>query len=420
MRQTFGLSVNDFNLELSELVGTLLFKEFPITFVYSDSAGEPIMKEWVDVNDNGDVDRFFYYRTTKFLLKQFIEKKLSHQQLINSPVDGLLYFTDERQQTILTVFAIPPLQLPPDYKPDSNFYLKESDWVDVTSIDDYFELSKLADNYESAAFKSISTISKSETVNLHLLEGKGVGYGAIEPEVLGRTLIRFKKLYEDIALDSLKGKDRGTLPDKEKGKLLPLYETEVYTQIAASFGILIRPKISNYSIDNRTSFEIIVKKTFDLINKGEDIELFKEEYINHSTFTIGSLRDFMDDIYALELNIGFNWYNPKTNDQLQESLSFQKANTIITNIKTLSASRTESIERNGKFRGVYLNTGHFIFESTDGEQFTGYFDDLLKEGSQQINFIDVYSIKISRRITTEAGRQDERVADTIVSFYRVE
>ncbi|MBK9248890.1 MAG: hypothetical protein IPM69_12445 [Ignavibacteria bacterium] len=144
MTNLIGISSTILNVSIKKLIGVLLFAEFPSTIVFAGRDGEPIIKEWVDCSDNGDTDRYFYYKTTKFLLKKFIHGRISHQDLILNSTDGLLYFQDIQNSKPINHIIISCKHLPQEYTPSSNFYLQENDGVDLHRITTYFELENIS------------------------------------------------------------------------------------------------------------------------------------------------------------------------------------------------------------------------------------------------------------------------------------
>lgn len=422
MIELLGLKTSTLNLSIEKLIGSLLFAEFSTTIVYVDTNGNPIIKEWVDCSDDGEIDRYFYYKTSKHYLKNFINGHFSQQDLIINSTDGFLYFQDVRGTEIISNLVLSSSHLPNQYKPSSNFYLNESDGVDTNTIYNFFNLDDstlIIPVWDS--IKEISISKKTETLNLHLHHGKGVGFGTINTDLLGRTLIKFDKLYKDIALDFFIGKNRGDVPltPKRKEELNPFISTEIYGNIAASYSVLLRPKASNYNLFNNTSdTETIAKKVFSLISNSNQLELLQNEYILHSDFTISSYKVFLKDIYESQLKIELNWFSPTTTNEFNEELDYRSANKILDNIDNLNVLSEDDFVKKGKFRAINCDTGHFTFISTEEEQFTGYFDKLIKDGSEQITFIALFDIKIKRKIIKEPGRADAKIIDTIIAFFK--
>ncbi|ENA1815691.1 hypothetical protein ABF174_002330 [Flavobacterium psychrophilum] len=422
MINLLGIHTEKLELPPNEFVGNLLFAEFSTTVIFSDEDNNPIVKEWVDCSDDGKIDRYFYYKSSKFWLKKFINGDISHQDLILNSLDGLLHFQDESNSETSNNYILSNNYLPNQYKPSSDFFLNEDDAVEIDQIKDFFELEKVADDISiKETIKEISLAKKSETLNIHLHQGKGIGFGTVNTEILGKTLTKFDKLYRDVAFDILLGKNRGEtkLTKSKKEKFNPYVSTEVYWNIAASYSVLIRPKNSEYDLFNNTSnTEIIAQRIFLLMNNSEDSELLKEEYLQHSDFTMNSYKAFLRNIYELELNLELNWFSPTNFNELDENINFKEANTRLKIIENLNVVNNDKFTKTGKFRALNCDTGHYNFVSNDNEQFNGYFDKLIKDGSDRINFIDIYEIKVSRQIKKEPGNSEAKITDTIIAFYK--
>jgi hypothetical protein len=419
--QLQGIPTDSISLSIGELVGALLFAEFPTTIVYAGQEGLPIIKEWVDCSDEGETDRYFYYKTSKYYLKNFLAGKLSHQDLILNSVDGLLYFQDIKKGEPLSNFIISSNQLPNSYKPSGDFFLNESDGVQVSRIEQYFDLKNYSTDIAIVdKIKDISYAKKNETINIHLHQGNGVGFGTINTNVLGKTLIKFDKLYKDIGLDFFLGKTRGEVPltQKQKDDLEPYISTEIYGSLAASYSVLLRPISSRYNLFNeQPDTELIAQRVFSLISNSNKPDLLQKEYISHSDFTINSYKGFLKQIYEMELDVELNWFSPITRNEFNEGVDYRSANSILENIENLNVQTEDNFSKKGKFRAINCDTGHFIFSSNDNEQFTGYFDKQIKEGSELITFVFIYEVKISRKIIKEPGRVDAKIIDTIIAFF---
>ena len=69
-----------------------------------------------------------------------------------------------------------------------------------------------------------------------------------------------------------------------------------------------------------------------------------------------------------------------------------------------------------KFRSLDCNNWHFNFIGTGGEEYTGYFDKIIRNGTDKINFIGVYEITISRVIKKENVHKEVIIIDTIIAY----
>jgi hypothetical protein len=423
MREIKGIELQIMPYKIKEFVGTLLFAIYPTTMVFSDEDGSPIIKEWVDCSDDNQIDRFFFYKTTNKYLKQFIDGEMSHLDLINSSLEDYTVFQDIQNDKTLRTYLLSLSLIPSDYKPDSNFVFDHKDGLDVNEIVSYFGLNDLnIAKTTIGLIKDISAKNNSETIYFKLLKGKGVGYGTVNTQVFGKTLINFDKLYKNVALDSLLGNSRGeiSIDAHKNAKYVRLAETEIYGKgIAASYGFLIKP-VSPPQVDlfnGETQTQNIATKAFNLINKSMEIETLKEEYLLHSGFTIRSYTDFLDGIIKSELNIELNWFSPFNKDEFVSNIDYKSANKIVNDISSLSTTNTSEVRPKGKFRSVNCDTGLYKFTSLNEEIYSGHCDNLIKDGLVRINFIDIYEVVISRKLIKEAGKKDEITINTLMSFY---
>src|SRR5690606_201896 len=120
MENIFGITVNNSQIELSQEIGTILFAEFPTTTLYLDKNDNLIIKEWADCSDDGKVDRYFYYKTSKENVARFLANKLTHLELIRNSTDGLAYFQDDSVDQISDLIVISTSKIPKSYLPSSN------------------------------------------------------------------------------------------------------------------------------------------------------------------------------------------------------------------------------------------------------------------------------------------------------------
>ncbi len=425
MIQIIGAPYNNDFLNNLQFVGVLLFAEFPSTLVFADEFGNPIIKEWVDCSDDGAVDRYFFFLTEKYLLKNFLSGYISHYDFIKEAVDGLAYFHDVENNKIVERKVLSVNKLPKQYASSTSFFLSEKDVPDVELIKGYFKLNnEVSPNIPHAdQIKDIASSKKTETLNLHLNHGYGVGYGTVNTEILGRTLLRFDKFYKDVALDYFEGSNRGAIQmtASKKQELNPFISTEVYGNIAASYSVLLRPKATQFDMFQEVSpGEEITNKIFKLLENSSEVKLLENEYLRHSDFTINSYKEFLKNIYELQLDVELNWYSPISDNLKKQVVNYTSANKYLYNIENLNVETEDQFTIKGKFRAINCDTGHYTFINTDNEQFTGYFDKLVKEASEQINFISIYNIKINRKVIKEPGRVDARLVDTIISFYKEE
>lgn len=421
MENLIGIITNKSQIELSQEIGTILFAEFPTTTLYFDTNNNLVIKEWADCSDDGRTDRYFYYKTSKEDVARFLNNHLTHLDLIRNSSDGLVYFQDDSVNDVSDFTIVSSNKIPKSYLPSTNFVLRREDIVDFSKIDQILDLNNIDTNINlSNTVEEFAKHKKSEIYNLHIKKGNGVGFGTIKTETLGKTLIKFENLYENVALDVLIGIDRGTVDSKSKQNKHKLYytQTEVVGNLAASYSLLIRPFQSDISLfEELSSSEKIANETFALLNNSVELDKLKSEYVKHSEYTISAFKGLLKEIYSLELDIDILWVSDKKELKYRQRINYNLANKIANDIETLNKTTNDNLKKKGKFRAINCDTGHFTFISNDGEQFTGYFDKQIKEGSEQIVFTKIYEIVIQRKTIKDASKDEPQIKDSIFSFY---
>jgi len=419
-----GILFDSLPYDSLEVVGVLLFDIYPATVVFKDGTNQPIIREWADCNKDGTINRYFYYQTDRSSLKKYINRIIPHIDLINSSVENYVYFQDVKNEGIGNATLVSISSIPSNYLPQSDFYFDKNDGVDTDKIIEIFGLNDIQEPAAVIPFrvKQISKQQNSETLYIHFDNGNGVGHGTIRTRILASALSCVESLYKNMAIDYSEGIDRGDIRQNSQRalELLELTDTEIYgEQIRASYGFMIRPVntfINNFNPDKSPS-SLIADKFLNLITKSQNEEQVKQEYQSHSKFTMASYEIFLKEIYENELKMDINWYNPKSQNEITSTIDYISANKVQENIKALSFSDKKDISILGKFRAVNIETAHFIFLSTKEGRFSGKFDKTTKEGLDQVNFVDVYKLVISRSIEKRPGKED-KYSDEIVSFVK--
>ncbi len=123
MTKINGISINELPFLNLHLVGELLFEEFPVTTLYSDKSGTPIVKEWIDCDDTHD--RFFYFQTTKENLKKFINGNLSQRDFIENTADNFTFISDEKDGKSVDIKIVSSTRIPQEYLPETDNFFKK-------------------------------------------------------------------------------------------------------------------------------------------------------------------------------------------------------------------------------------------------------------------------------------------------------
>jgi rubrerythrin len=418
-----SLKIPELPFKLDKFVGTLLFHEFPSTTIFSSRDKKPIIKEWIDCNDDNTIDRFFIYETSCENLKLFLNGNLSHIDLFQSCSNKIGFIVDFQSSNILDIKVISPFSLPKDYLPNHDSYFEIDDGVDTGVVTEYFQLDNVEIDDKSNSIVSYANYKKSEIFNIHIKNGKKVSFGKIDTRLLGETLIKFDKFYKDVSLDFYLGKNRGEIKTekKELNVFLELASTEVFAADAASYSIFIKPVDTGSDLFEQTSSsEKIANAIYEFISNSENDENLKISYANYSDYVFKSYKEFLEYIIKSEMKIDLNWYNPFNEKAESKRISYIKANETINSIENLQLESSDFFERKGKFRAININTGHFIFSSISEEKYNGKFDRSIQDSIEGLNFTDLYEIRINRKTIKETGRTTPKVEDKILSYFKLE
>lgn len=420
------ISILDWPFQNIKLVGTVLFEEFGTTVIYSDNSNSVIVKEWVDCSSDGRIDRYFYYTTTKGDLKNFLTRNITHAELIKNALRGILFFEEVESARVLKRYLVYSDDLPAQYSPANDYLINEADVVDLEQIFNYFELYSFDENIvHQEQVRKLAEDNLSETFDIHIYEGFGVRHGTIESGTLSKVLNSFDHFYKEVSLDSIRGKGRGKLNLNAKGKspdrvkLLELCSTVVYSKMAASFSLLVRPMSTALSEWNEVSISAsIAHNMFLLLESSLSSDLLNEEVKKSSPYTINAYKDFVNALYDNGIAIDLDWYNPIK--KIEKRFEFSRGNSlnILENIKNLSIISTASVEAIGKFRALNLNSGNFTFVTDLGDQYSGYIENERRDGMYSINFISDFKVVIDVTISLVPGKK-EPVQTAIMSSYFV-
>jgi len=413
--QIRGRAINPFGDY--QAVGLLLYAEYPSTTLFIDNEGQPIVREWIDCYDNGRIDKYFYFKTNSNNLNLFIEGEINHRAFVKAAEGRLYYFEDINSKEIVVSSSIFTSDFPVEYYPGEVFISPE-EVVDVDEIYSTFRLYADEKNILDEQVKNIATDEGSETYNLHIREGHGVGYGKIKTDLYGRILVNFDSLFQEAAIDQFVGK--GTASKKERAKHDKYINTEVFYNIAASYSVLIKPidRLSFINSDGEedTSSGRIAQTIFNLINQSTTGKIINDRASDYSPRVINAYRTFIQNIKESGIDLDFSWYNPESRIMHSASLTHEKTTSIFSNIESLTSTTEEQLSKIGKFEHINCTTGYFGFLS--GEIINGYFDLPLREQMRQVNFVDAYEVKISRLTTLIPGKTEPRIENTLTAYFK--
>lgn len=381
-------------------IGDMLSIAYPTTIVYENDRGLPVIVEWLDENDKGDLH--LIYESNISRLTEFINGLISHLELIKSAERRQYYIfhgdIENAQFERRKYKHIDQKSLP---KPVS--YFKPELSSDYESISRFFNV-KISDQQENAEYfnvlKNHSKEQHSGLLRLHLNEGDKVGHGNVDTRALGRILMGFENLYHEVALDVIRGSDRNfkvnNLP--EGISISDMSSTEAVIQEAASFSIYLRPKTDTES--NSEKYEYIGDEIFtnvtdviSLASSKKNLESIKQEY---SSDVFGSLIAFSNVIIENKVVLDMDYFNFRSNAKSRQVIKPSEAHTIHNNVSTSVIERHDKLDSEGKFTMLNTKTGYFYFRSKEGREFSGYVSHLLREGMKMFNFQDTYAVVISQ------------------------
>ena len=263
-----------------------------------------------------------------------------------------------------------------------------------------------------------------DVLNLHLKEGKSVGFGRVDTKVLGSVLSNFEELYHEVAKDHLLGVNRDVKISLSDNRYLQeLSQTEVTRVIAASFSLLIKPKknqkrpqvIKGEKVEMDDAV-VLFEKIGGLIensNSEETIKTIKNEY---SISVFQKLQSFAQTITKNDLSININYKPSIDNEAKQFNINRISGNKIIDSVVSTSTKTEETLFVIGRYTAINCRTKHFTFISEDeSEEFAGYFDKILG-GLERLNFTATYKIKIHRTIYHDIGKKSRLPTIWILSY----
>lgn len=408
--------LNKTAFDLPTEVAALLFPEYYTTIVCIDKNNNSFIKEWVDCTDDQSVNRFLFYQTTRELLKAFIDKRITHLEFIRRSVSDTYFLIDlDEESNYHNVLLLRFNEIPADYLPEFGLSLESEDFVSPEIVYDYFNLYGIVDdtNY------NLRSNQFSNLINIHLREGEGVGFGRIDADKLGKILIGFEGLYENLAKDYYFSKNRGTKIPKKISKHLSdgNLECEVVIFESASFNVILKPKADMDGLFGDSSSDIICERALNLIAKSKNIETFNEISSQFSAYTMSSYLDFVNIVYEELINIDIKIESYKKEVFSIENLTFNEAFKIRAFYDQDSEIETDKFDLVGNFTGVNCNTGYFWFDSNDKQSYHGYLDKLISDSAYDLNFHKLYLITIERKLENKATKDSPKIHDTILAIY---
>lgn len=427
---TTGLNISVMPFNNLKFVGVLLFKEYPSTVVFSTSDGIPMVLEWVDFIDETNLDRFFIFESNLLSLKNYIDKRITHLDLIKESQNGVVVFFDNSIENPCNMYITGVDFISTEYLPSSYNYFDAEDSDDFEQIKNFFRLDEISNESNGKSIQITELVRKvnSELFHIHLNNGKHISHGRAQTDILGNTLIAFEELYYEIASDLVRGVDRvkKVNGNKAKASFERIAHTEVVISKAASYSIYLRP-ISNQLqfnvfdefVDSKstTPSEKIFQDIFELVNLTEQEETIQQvvEKYNHNVFV--KLKQFAQNIKKSDLDLDLEYYSPLSHSLLEKkNMNMVLADSILTTLSKTSITSNDKFDVKGKFTALNCNTGHFSFISYDDTEYSGYFDKLVKGTMPTLNFVDIYNIRLERNEVKNIADSEFKFTDKILAI----
>lgn len=408
-------------------VGDLLSKYYPTTVVYRDENNSPVIREWIDENDDGH-DIFLLYKVSIDTLSIYLNGIIDHLELLKSAEDGTYceYLNEVSMvpERVCVFDQIDKSALP---RKDSFFNIEDS--VDFSEIQSEFSILTLERELNVRSMDSVS--QEFPDINgffrLHINEGNNVGFGTIDTKVLGELLISFEDLYFATAQSVFSRNgiaDRLSIDDHMA--FLNSSKTEVFIQERASYSLYLKAKHAyRYSSEgNDSHYQFVTDEIFDRLNtlmlKSRDTESLSEIHTSYSSKVFKSLKQFAETVLANRLVVDFDYYNSSSDFNFEETLIPRDAHGIFTSVGNDKLVSTEEFSLIGSFSKLNTATGHFRFSSLNDQYFSGYVGSELFESMRQLNFNTNYNVRIERTKITLLGSVRDSYYSTMLSCTPVE
>lgn len=402
-------------------LGDLLSTFYPSTVLYHNGHNEPIIVEWLDEDDELEIDLYIMYKTNVEILDQFVKGIISHLDLIKSTDKSEYYkfygsiFNTKFEQ--INFNKIDKASLPKEIS-----YFNENLSSDYLSISKFFNISFPSEKEKDDYFKVLEGFSKESNTGLlriHLNEGENIAHGTVDTIVLGKLLLGFEDLYHETALDVIKGSDRKPLLKRlpEDISVIDMSSTEVYIQEAASFSIYLKSKTDAQSESEK--YEYVSDEIFSNINEiiclssdKKKLESIKSSF-NPKVFD--SLSNFSEIILENKVTLDLEYFNSNSDKKLTQSIKPSTAHTIHNNIVSFTKEENTTIKLKGRFTMLNTKTGYFVFHSTGQGEISGYVSDLIKDSMFSFNFRDKYDVLILQNKITRLKHDSLKISNTLES-----
>lgn len=406
-------------------VEDLIYFEGPLMSVYSDKNSMPFIVDWAD--SDSEINRWMIYQVERKSLAQYINREISHFQLLNSPANDIIFIVDKKEKEFVENCIIcTSNKLPYEYLPQNDIFFEQDDFIDIDKVISFFKLDELHRNADIDSHFDILEEAKKENnelINLHIKsDSRNVGPGKIYSSILGQVLTNYHNLSEATAINLFDLKEK--LPPDEKTRrkkgelknIKELAELEFIYAKAGSFSVFLRPIVKKLNLfDQQTSSERITTEVFKLFEASDDIERLKEikSGLNQSMLT--SYNTFLKEIKEQDISIGVQYANPQNEFKLSKKFNAKNAHTILSNLNSLEYEDKKEVKTKGYFKALDSITASFKFEDNEGYEYQGKFSNQLKEGIYQFNLQDYYMVTIDIIESKKSGKKKISEKEIMVS-----
>jgi hypothetical protein len=408
MREIKGIKLSSFPFPGSKKVGDLTYFDGPIMSLFQTGEGANLIYDWVD--RDSEHHRWLIYEVEDFQLANYVRKKLSHFDLINTCLNNIVFAVDYNFEIKPgNVLVTSVSEIPYEYFPNRDVYFDEEECPEYELL---AKVLKYDSRIDVATIPKIdiieeSKISKSELFNIHLKNGsRGVRYGKVSDAVLGNILVDVHQLNENIALDIFRDKKTIFFDNyKKKGRRVTIDEIkELVSQEwsyskAASFSIFLKPIYSQSQLalfSESTPVQEVFKHFMTLVNAGDTPEELNKIKSKYSDEVLGSLKKLLDHIKELDLDVEFRWGNFLSNLKLDERIDAKRATEVSKNLDELEFTNEQNFDVFGKFRALDAISLSFKFDSSDNLHFEGKFSEGTRNLVSTLNLKDFYNVRITR------------------------
>lgn len=401
-------------------IGHLLCRYYPTTSIYSKEDNTPVIVEWIDEYENGD-DISIIYESSIQSLSDYINGKISHLDLIHQTDSTYYKFInsiDNASFHSTTLKGIGKKNLPGNFS-----FFSRSESRDVNLIESTLGLIPLEieNNEYFEALKSHSEVIDSGLFRLHINKNATIGHGTADTRILGELLISFEDLYNEVAKDVFRGINRDGRSNNiaDERNFLLTSRTEVIIQEAASFSIYLKSKREVEYSESESEFRFINDEIFSKLNQviqsSSNVESIDSIKNHFSPDVFGKVQNFATTIFVHKLIVDLDYYNASSEAETRQMLLPSTAHGIFVTVENTSFERKRTIQKQGKFTSININTGHFVFKSIEDIYYKGYFSDTLYENISAFNFREIYNVSIDQKIIEFIGKRRSQYSSILVS-----